>query len=66
MISMVVENAHQAGIWVGICGELGADPQITKEFLAMEVDELSMSPESILQIRKIIRETNVREYKMKK
>ncbi|MCI9216531.1 MAG: phosphoenolpyruvate--protein phosphotransferase [Dorea sp.] len=66
MISMVVENAHQAGIWVGICGELGADPQLTKEFLAMEVDELSMSPESILQIRKIIRETNVREYKMKK
>lgn len=61
MISMVVENAHKAGIWAGICGELGADPALTQEFLAMGVDELSMSPESILPIRKIIRETNIKE-----
>jgi phosphotransferase system enzyme I (PtsI) len=58
MISMVVENAHRAGIWVGICGELGADPSLTREFLAMGVDELSVSPGSILPIRKIVLETN--------
>ena len=63
MISMVVENAHKAGIWAGICGELGADQSLTKEFLAMGVDELSVSPGSILPLRKIILETNVGEYK---
>lgn len=63
MISMVVENAHKAGIWAGICGELGADTSLTKEFLAMGVDELSVSPGSILPIRKIVLETNVEEYK---
>lgn len=63
MISMVVENAHKAGIWVGICGELGADPELTKEFLAMGVDELSVSPGRILPIRKTILETDVEAYK---
>lgn len=63
MISMVVENAHKAGIWAGICGELGADQSLTQEFLAMGVDELSVSPGSILPIRKIVLETNVEEYK---
>lgn len=63
MISMVIENAHKAGIWAGICGELGADQTLTREFLAMGVDELSVSPGSILPIRKIILETNVGEYK---
>lgn len=63
MISRVVENAHKAGIWAGICGELGADQTLTKEFLAMGVDELSVSPGSILPIRKIVLETNVEEYK---
>ena len=63
MIQMVVENAHKAGIWAGICGELGADQELTKEFLAMGVDELSVSPGSILPLRKIILETNVAEYK---
>ncbi|NBH14596.1 phosphoenolpyruvate--protein phosphotransferase [Lachnospiraceae bacterium] len=63
MISMVVEHAHRAGIWAGICGELGADQSLTQEFLAMGVDELSVSPESILPLRKIVRETNVEEYK---
>ena len=63
MISMVVENAHRAGIWAGICGELSADQSLTREFLAMGVDELSVSPESILSIRKIVLETNVEEYK---
>lgn len=63
MISMVVENAHKKGIWVGICGELGADPELTKEFLAMGVDELSVSPGRILPLRKLVRETNVSEYR---
>lgn len=63
MISLVVENAHKAGIWAGICGELGADQSLTKEFLAMGVDELSVSSGSILPLRKIILETNVTDYK---
>ncbi len=59
MIRMVVENAHKAGIWAGICGELGADTTLTREFIAMGVDELSVSPGSILPVRKVIRETKV-------
>ena len=55
MIRTTVENAHKAGIWAGICGELGADTALTEEFLKMGVDELSVSPGRILQIRKIIR-----------
>ncbi len=63
MIEMVVRNAHEAGIEVGICGELGADISLTKDFLAMGVDELSVSPECVLPIRKIVLETDVEEYK---
>lgn len=66
MIRMTVENAHRAGIWAGICGELGADLTLTREFLAMGVDELSVSPGRILPIRKIVLETDVEEYKRKK
>lgn len=58
-IAMVVENSHKAGIWTGICGELGADKELTATFLKMGVDELSVSPGSILPLRKIVRETNV-------
>ena len=63
MIRMVAENAHKAGIWAGICGELGADLELTREFLAMGIDELSVSLGSILPIRKIILETDVSEYR---
>lgn len=63
MIRMVAENAHKAGIWAGICGELGADLELTKEFLAMGVDELSVSPGRILPIRRIILETDVAQYR---
>ncbi len=63
MIELVVENAHRAGIWAGICGELGADPELTRDFLAMGVDELSVSPGRILPLRKTIRETDVSEYR---
>ena len=59
MIKMVVDNAHKAGIWAGICGELGADTSLTSEFLKMGVDELSVSPGRILPIRKIILDTDV-------
>lgn len=61
MIEMTVQNAHKENIWCGICGELGADAELSKLFLAMGVDELSMSPGSLLFIRKIVRETNVGE-----
>lgn len=61
MIAMTVENAHKENIWCGICGELGADPELSKLFLSIGMDELSMSPGNILFIRKIIRETNVTE-----
>lgn len=60
MIRMTVENAHKAGIWAGICGELGADMTLTEEFLKMGVDELSVSPGQILPLRKIIREMTIR------
>lgn len=66
MIQMTVENAHKAGIWCGICGELGADQALTKDFLVMGVDELSVSPGSILPLRKIILETDVEAYKKSK
>ena len=58
MIRMVVENAHKKGIWAGICGELGADPELTREFLKIGVDELSVSPGRILPLRKIIRDVS--------
>lgn len=63
LIEQVVENAHRAGIWAGICGELGGDPELTRDFLAMGVDELSVSPGRILPIRKIVRETDVSRYR---
>lgn len=63
MIRMVAQNAHKAGIWAGICGELGADLELTRDFLEMGVDELSVSPGRILPIRKIILETDVAEYR---
>ena len=63
MIRMVVENAHKEGIWAGICGELGADTTLTKDFLSMGVDELSVSAGKLLAIRKIIRETDTSKIK---
>lgn len=66
MIRMVTENAHKAGIWAGICGELGADLTLTRDFLAMGVDELSVSPGRILPVRKIVLETDVGEYRKEK
>lgn len=56
MIRMVTEHAHAAGKWVGICGELGADLELTEKFLEMGIEELSVSPSMILPIRQRIRE----------
>lgn len=56
MIQMVVDSAHQEGKCAGICGELGADPELTETFVRMGVDELSVAPSMILKLRKIIRE----------
>lgn len=56
MIRMVVENAHKAGKWAGICGELGADAELTETFVDMGVDELSVAPSMVLKLRKIVRE----------
>lgn len=55
MIEMMTTNAHRAGIWVGICSELGSDMELTETFLRMGVDELSVSPVEILPLRKQIR-----------
>ena len=55
MIDMTVKSAHKHNCWVGICGELGADTSLTKDFLMMGIDELSVSPNSVLPLRKTIR-----------
>ena len=59
LISQVVDNAHKNGIWVGICGELGADPELTETFLSLGVDELSVSPSAVLKLRQTVRQINL-------
>lgn len=61
MIQMTIDNGHKHGCWVGICGELGADMTLTKTFLEMGIDELSVSPSFVLPLRKLIREMNVQD-----
>lgn len=56
MIKMVVDNAHKCGKWAGICGELGADLELTEEFVRMGLDELSVAPSMVLRLRKRVRE----------
>ena len=63
LLKMVCENAHKQGIWVGICGELGADLDLTDTFLSIGIDELSVSPRAVLPLRKKIRETTLSEVK---
>lgn len=62
MIEMVCRNAHKENIWVGICGELAADLQLTERFLRMGVDELSVSPSLVLPLRNKIRELDLRNH----
>ncbi|MDE7202293.1 MAG: phosphoenolpyruvate--protein phosphotransferase [Lachnospiraceae bacterium] len=59
MIQMTIDNGHKHGCWVGICGELGADLTLTKTFIEMGIDELSVSPSFVLPVRKNIRETKL-------
>ena len=59
LLKTVADNAHKNGIWVGICGELGADLALTETFLALGIDELSVSPRSVLPLRQKVRETMV-------
>lgn len=59
MLRMVVDNGHKEDCWVGICGELGADTELTEEFLRMGFDELSVSPSMILSVRDKIRKTDL-------
>lgn len=59
MIEMTINNGHKGGAWVGICGELGADVELTETFLRMGIDELSVSPSFILPVRSKIRELDL-------
>ncbi|MEM1485572.1 phosphoenolpyruvate--protein phosphotransferase [Oscillospiraceae bacterium PP1C4] len=63
LIQIAAENAHKNGIWIGICGELGADTSLTELFLAMNIDELSVSPSRILSLRAKIHGINVKKIK---
>ena len=64
-LKIVCDNAHKNGTWVGICGELGADLALTETFLSIGIDELSVSPRSVLPLRQKIRETDVSKVKEK-
>ena len=65
LLKMVCDNAHKNGVWVGICGELGADLELTETFLSIGIDELSVSPRSVLPLRQKIRETTLGDVKDK-
>ena len=65
LLKMVCDNAHKNGVWVGICGELGADLELTETFLSIGIDELSVSPRSVLPLRQKIRETTLGDVKEK-
>jgi phosphotransferase system enzyme I (PtsI) len=54
MIQMVVDSAKKAGIWAGICGELGADTSLTERFVKMGIDELSVAPSRLLSVREAV------------
>ena len=57
LMKNVIDNAHFAGIWVGVCGELGSDPNMTEWFVRAGIDELSVSPSMVLEMRRKISET---------
>ncbi|MBQ3424495.1 MAG: phosphoenolpyruvate--protein phosphotransferase, partial [Clostridia bacterium] len=65
LLKLVCDNAHKNGVWVGICGELGADLELTETFLAIGIDELSVSPRAVLPLRQKIRETTLSDVKQK-
>lgn len=59
LIEMSAVNAHKHGAWIGICGELAADVSLTKTFLKMGIDELSVSPGYVLKVRNEVRNTDL-------
>ena len=59
LIEMTVKNAHSQGIWIGICGEVAGDLNLTEFFIALGVDELSVAPSRVLALRKKIRESDL-------
>ena len=65
LLKLVCDNAHKNGVWVGICGELGADLELTETFLSIGFDELSVSPRSVLPLRQKIREITLADVKDK-
>ena len=56
-LKMAADSAHNAGIWIGICGELGADLSLLPTFLALGIDELSVTPNAVLPLRAAIRKS---------
>ena len=56
-LKMAADAAHNAGIWIGICGELGADLSLLPTFLALGIDELSVTPNAVLPLRAAIRKS---------
>lgn len=64
-VKLAADAAHRAGIWIGICGELGADLELLPTFLAMGIDELSVSSASVLPLRAAIRESNTQTCTLK-
>ena len=63
MIDMTVANAKKHGIWTSICGESAADAELLRFYLAMGVEELSVAPSSVLELRRIVRQTTLGKYK---
>ena len=59
LLKMAADNAHKSGIWIGVCGELGADPEWTETLLALGIDELSVPPRAVLPLRQKVRETTL-------
>lgn len=62
LIELSAKNAHAHGAWIGICGELAADTTLTKEFLRMGIDELSVAPQYVLKVRDAVRNTDLSQY----
>ena len=65
-LKMAADAAHEAGIWIGICGELGADLEMLPTFLAIGIDELSVSPAAVLPLRAAIRQSIVKTCTLEK
>ena len=64
LIELSAKNAHKAGAWIGICGELAADTSLTETFLRMGIDELSVSPSFVLKLRDTVRKIDLSDKKL--